>query len=179
MNMGDLIFCFIASGFIFVVIAVFLVEILFRRRKRRQYDFYLAGPMRSYPNGNKEMFLKAAAWLRKQGFSVWNPAEQNDGNKNFHSCIAKDLNAIINQCRGIVLLPGWRNSLGANAEALTAYVCGKPAQFLSITTISKYIYLQDLDLEKTLTLPFSNDTKEFRSKIEMLMPENEVFNTTR
>jgi hypothetical protein len=145
---------------------------------KKIYDFYLAGPMRSYPNGNKELFLKAAKWLRQQGFTVWNPAEQNDGNKNFHSCIKKDLDAIIRQCKSIALLPGWRDSLGANTEALTAYVCGKPAQYITFTR-DGWFYLSYADIKSGMVLPFNPSKEEFRQQKEMVVPESEIFSSTQ
>jgi len=149
------------------------VKKLFRQK---QYDLYLAGPMKSYPNGNKELFLKAAKWLRAQGYTVWNPAEQNDGNKNFHDCIKKDLIAIIHQCNGIVLLSGWKNSLGANAEAFVAYVCGKPAQYIYQSLYGNF-YLADIDLEKMIVLPFNPEKREYRKRTEMIIAENKIFDS--
>lgn len=156
----------------------FCIALIGYLRSVRQYDFYLAGGMRGYPNGNKEVFFKAAKWLRDQGFSVWNPAEQNDSNKTFHECIKNDLNAIIHQCKNIALLPGWKDSLGANTEALTAYVCDRPAQCITYTS-DGWFYLSDIDIKSILSLPFNPNANRFRQKEEMIVSEKEVFDSTQ
>jgi len=46
---------------------------------------------------------------------------------SFAQCMTADLNAVIVNCRRIALLPGWRDSLGANMEAFCAFACGKEA----------------------------------------------------
>lgn len=95
-------------------------------RSKKTFDFYLAGPMRGYKDLNKSMFSLAAMLLRSKGFTVWSPSEQDSYLKlSFAQCMTTDLNAVINQCRKVALLPGWKNSLGANMEAFTAFACGK------------------------------------------------------
>jgi len=96
--------------------------------KKKEYDFYLAGPMRGYPNLNKEMFTRVAENLRDMGLTVWSPSEQASYLKlSFAQCITLDLNQVINHCRKIAFLPGWRESLGANMEAFAAFACKKEA----------------------------------------------------
>lgn len=98
---------------------------MFRKKK---YDFYLAGPMKGIPQLNKPMFTLMAYLLRRKGFTVWSPSEQETYLKlSFAQCMIADLNMVVNRCRKIALLPGWRNSLGGNAETFTAFVCGKEA----------------------------------------------------
>lgn len=95
---------------------------------KKMYDFYLAGPMRGYPGLNKSMFTKVSRMLRDRGFTVWSPSEHDSYLKlSFGQCMTTDLNAVINQCRSIALLPGWRDSLGANMESFVAFACGKKA----------------------------------------------------
>lgn len=105
---------------------------------------YLAGPMRGYKDFNFPAFMKAAAELRAQGHEVFNPAE-NDIKKNGHDinksetgsieeaeakgfdrrdAIMDDLTYIIREAEGIVMLPGWEKSKGANAEYWTAQFLG-------------------------------------------------------
>jgi len=92
-----------------------------------KYDFYIAGPMRGYVGHNHRLFIKAARLLREYGYTIWNPVEHNCvPDASFNDCMVADLDAIINKCRGVVFLPGWRGSEGANAEAFCAKVCGKP-----------------------------------------------------
>ena len=96
-------------------------------REEERFDFYLAGGMSGYKNKNKDMFLKVATLMRKQGNTVFNPGEVNDDNMTFEECMRVDLDAVINRCDGIAFLPDWKLSLGSNAEAFSACVCGKPA----------------------------------------------------
>ena len=110
-----------------------LGNILVRRscvlwKKRKTYDFYLGGGMRGYKDLNTPMFLLVAHLLRKKGYTVWNPAERNSYlRSSFAQCMTHDLNAVINECRNIALLPGWKESLGANMESFCAFSCGKSA----------------------------------------------------
>jgi len=100
-----------------------LKDILFRSRK---YDFYLGGPMRGYPQLNAKMFTLISHMLRTKGFTVWNPSEHDSYLQlSFGQCMIADLNAVINECRKVVLLPGWRDSLGANIEVFVAFACNK------------------------------------------------------
>jgi len=93
------------------------------------YDFYLSGGMRGYPELNYYTFNAIAIKLRKMGYTVFNPAEY-DGNNTFAACMIRDLHAIIHECNGILLIPGWEESLGANAEAFVAFVCNKTTMMI-------------------------------------------------
>jgi hypothetical protein len=104
-------------------------------------NIYLAGPMRGYPQFNFPAFYKAAAELRAQGHTVFNPAERDierdgvdwsevsqSGDINEieasgfdrRDAIFDDLQYIIREADAIALLPGWEASKGANAELWTA-----------------------------------------------------------
>lgn len=114
--------------------------------KRKKYDFYLAGKMRGCPELNRPMFIKVANLLRKMGFTVWSPAEHESYLKSsFAQCMTVDLNAVINQCNKIALLPGWRKSLGSNIEVFSAFACGKEAVEVIIED-NETIQLDPLDL---------------------------------
>jgi len=116
-------------------------------------DAYLAGPMRGIPEMNIPAFMKAAELLRSDGFTIWNPAEEMD-DPSFHNNMLIDLDALINKCSSVILLPGWRTSVGANAEAMAAYVCGKRALEFVLTPYDMVPYdLLDVDLSKYL-LPY-------------------------
>jgi hypothetical protein len=105
---------------------------------------YLAGPMRGIKDFNFPAFFSAAKYLRAHGHQVFSPAERDmerdkeesreptwkseDGNlmtaeeKGFDRRLAikDDLLYIIEQAEAIALLPGWRESKGAQAEYWTA-----------------------------------------------------------
>jgi hypothetical protein len=105
---------------------------------------YLAGPMRGIPNFNFPAFDAAAAKLRDQGHTVFNPADNDraiygDTFLNATGCdkqadaehgvsrrrlLGDDLAWICAEADGIALLPGWRGSLGATAEHATAVALG-------------------------------------------------------
>ena len=95
-------------------------------KKKRRFDLYLAGPMRWYKDLNKPLFTKAAKMLRDAGYTVWSPAEHKSYKQiSLSECMKLDLNAVINQCDNVAVLPGWSRSLGANVEVFVATLCGK------------------------------------------------------
>jgi hypothetical protein len=103
--------------------------------KKLAYDFYLSGGMRGYPELNYPTFNIIANKLCEMGYTVFNPAEC-DGGETFAACMARDLYAIIHECDGILFIPGWTESLGANAEAFVAFVCDKTTMMIDNLSIS-------------------------------------------
>ena len=89
--------------------------------------YYLSGPMTGIDDYNFPAFHEAAARLRKQGFTVFNPAESFDGKQDLDwtTYMKHDYEAILN-CGAVMLIDGWRNSLGATLEVLFALSVGKP-----------------------------------------------------
>ena len=107
---------------------------------------YLAGPMRGIPKFNFPAFHKAAKKLRKQGYTVFNPAEADtkrhgtdigkdnptgsekqamvDHGFNLRVALGDDLEWICKHADAVALLPGWRKSRGAKAEKATADALG-------------------------------------------------------
>ncbi len=146
----------------------------------KKFDFYIAGPMRGRVDGNKPLFIRIAAFLRSQGHTVWNPAEQNDRHMTFSQCIENDIDAVIHKCDAIILLPGWRNSLGANVEVLCAYVCNKEIFSIEPSTEQNKPILVPISkeaLSRKLKLPFASSLtsiKDFRSLEELDIPEDQV-----
>lgn len=96
---------------------------------------YIGGPMRGYPDFNFPAFDEAAGRLREAGHVVSNPAEvdrdlgfdetKNDLSEfNVEEAMHRDFKAILD-CEAIVLLPGWRESVGARSEAFVAETTGR------------------------------------------------------
>jgi len=119
--------------------------------RKHKYDFYIAGPMRSYKYLNRPMFNNVSRILREAGFTVWSPAEYKSYLQlSFAQCMIVDLNSVINRCNKIVFLPGWRDSLGANMEAFVAFATGKTALEFTFVDNDKLDdwYLVDVDLSQ-------------------------------
>lgn len=85
---------------------------------------YIAGPMRGYPEFNHPAFHKAAAWLEDFGYTPINPAAINEhldegGQATFAEYMRNDLTALLH-CDAILMLEGWRQSVGATVEMVVA-----------------------------------------------------------
>ena len=100
--------------------------------------------MRGIPKFNFPAFMEAAEVLRKQGHKVFNPAERDlekydekvlssptgnlktaeKGGFNLREALAADLKYVCLKADAVVLLPGWENSKGAQAEKATAHALG-------------------------------------------------------
>ncbi len=101
--------------------------------KARPVRLYLAGPMSGYVNYNFPLFHQVANLLRSQGFEVNNPADKETLDGTDKPDLAKvptraeamrqDIPLVI-ECDGIVLLPNWKNSVGARFETMLATQCG-------------------------------------------------------
>jgi hypothetical protein len=124
--------------------------------RKKRYNFYLAGSMRGVPQLNKPMFILVARLLRDKGLTIWSPAEHGSYlDSSFAECMIRDLNAIINKCDGIALLPGWRKSLGVNAELFAAFVCDKKAVKIIFTESGTDICLMPFSLTR-YCLPYQH-----------------------
>lgn len=107
--------------------------------------FYLAGPMRGYPQYNFPTFHAVAATLRARGYKIISPAEQDGegvkslamaskdgmefdrakqgakvGGETTGEILARDAKILHDHVQGIIFLPGWEKSRGALFEAFTA-----------------------------------------------------------
>lgn len=131
-------------------------------KSKETFDLYLAGPMRGYRDLNKFMFTLVSNRLREMGFKVWSPSEHDNYlNLSFGQVMTIDLNMIINNCGKIALLPGWRESLGANAEVFTAFCCGKEVVEVIFNDEKTEIYLMSFDLSD-YRLPYQiGETRQF------------------
>lgn len=107
---------------------------------------YVAGPMRGIPEFNFPAFNAAAARLRAEGHTVFNPAERDNerhgvdiskGNAagcediaakehgfDLRVALGEDLAFICAHADAVAVLPGWENSRGARAEVATAKALG-------------------------------------------------------
>lgn len=88
---------------------------------------YLSGPMSGLPDYNYPAFDAAAATLRRNGHTVFNPTETFGGATFLRKeqYLAVDYVAV-QVCDGLVTLPGWESSVGATAERAVALSLGKP-----------------------------------------------------
>ena len=142
-----------------VYILILLTRSKTNNKEEKQFDLYLAGPMRNYENKNKDMFLKVATLLREQGYSVFNPGQVNDDDMSFQECMRIDLDAVVNRCDGIAFLPDWKLSLGSNAEAFSAFVCGKPGFQTRLIKKETEVRLKKISL-KNYCLPYRVKNKK-------------------
>ena len=86
---------------------------------------YISGPMTGVLDLNFPAFNSLAETLRSHGHEVENPAEINlDPSADWASCMRVDL-LMLDACEGIVMLPGWDKSPGAQIERLWAIRTGK------------------------------------------------------
>lgn len=97
---------------------------------------YLAGPMTGYPDFNHQAFNHAAQDWRDHGYTVFNPAETFDGSTTLTrpDYLREEIKMLL-QADGIALLPGWRSSVGARHELLTA-------QLLELPTYNAHLRLK-------------------------------------
>lgn len=87
---------------------------------------YIAGPMTGLPDLNFPAFHAEAARLRAQAYEIVSPAELNpDHSMPWAECMLRDLEALT-RCDGIVMLPGWEQSTGAQIERMWAMRLGLP-----------------------------------------------------
>jgi len=105
---------------------------------------YVAGPMTNYPEFNFPAFDSLAAYMRRNGWQVINPAERDrqmyddtapgfaEGDVqlwseaagfDLHKAMRFDLGTITT-AQAIVLLPGWAKSSGAQKEKAVAEAVG-------------------------------------------------------
>lgn len=103
-------------------------------------SLYIAGPMTGKPQYNWPLFDAVAGELQLAGIGVVNPAAMDridkvefsdeefeagipSGTMPLAGFLKRDFHAMT-MCEGIVLLPDWEQSTGANSELLVAQVAG-------------------------------------------------------
>jgi hypothetical protein len=83
---------------------------------------YLSGPMAGYPENNFPAFQLASMWLRNQGRTIVSPHEivHPVGTIAWHDFLRQDLIVMLQECKSIILLPGWSKSRGSRLELTVA-----------------------------------------------------------
>jgi nucleoside 2-deoxyribosyltransferase len=89
---------------------------------------YVSGPMRGWPNFNRETFAAVTEILEADGWAVHNPHEANvlqglSDNETFATYMRNDIEAVM-ASDAICLLPDWRTSEGACIEVVVARALG-------------------------------------------------------
>lgn len=87
---------------------------------------YIAGPCTGLPDNNYPAFSQEAARLRAIGFTVENPAE-NQQQVDWQSYMRVAIAQLV-KCDAVALLPGWQLSRGAMVEHRLAISLGIPAR---------------------------------------------------
>lgn len=102
---------------------------------------YLSGPMTGLPSFNEPSFVEGAKLLRRAGWFVFNPTENDaeagitldgtDGTEDFdfHAAMARDLEQVC-KSDALFVLPGWEYSTGAEIETWVAARMGIPVYSL-------------------------------------------------
>lgn len=107
--------------------ALDLANLIYGAPTAKSRVIYLSGPMKGYPESNYPLFRRAAAELRAQGHTVYNPAEFDwkGSHETFplREAFAEYSAFICKDADTIVLLPGWAKSLGVSAELALAKNC--------------------------------------------------------
>lgn len=116
---------------------------------------YLSGPMSRHPNFNFDAFREAAEWLRPQGYSVFNPAEQGYGDGDpktgtvsdgdYQKFMREDI-AAITRSDMIVMLEGWEQSKGARFELDVARKLGLKVRYLKYLDLNYYLCSKDWNI---------------------------------
>lgn len=92
--------------------------------------YYVAGPMRGYPDNNEAAFTSASTLLASRGFDVITPTEickaTEDCDHELRSCLARDVEYVLTKAEGVIVLPGWQRSMGCNTEVAAAAAVDKP-----------------------------------------------------
>lgn len=109
-------------------------------------SFYLAGPMTGLPQFNFPAFIAAAAELRARGLTIISPAELDgaevesaalaspDGTLGpddriagltWADMLARDVKLVADEVSGLILLPGWETSKGAQLECFVGLLTNK------------------------------------------------------
>jgi hypothetical protein len=112
---------------------------------------YILGPMTGYVDENRPTFRAVASALRDRGYTVVSPDELDQthpvGKKapTWHEYMRRDIPHLATAQIGFAL-PGWRNSQGAQLEALVLSKLGCPIHEVSIR--DDRVYIQDTPTDR-------------------------------
>ena len=85
---------------------------------------YLAGPISSRPYKEAKFDFNTAQYvLEERGLEVVNPMNLTNEDMAYADCMRTVVPRLLG-CDGIVLLPGWEKSTGAQVERALASLCG-------------------------------------------------------
>lgn len=102
--------------------------------------YYLCGPMSGVEQFNIPLFESTAKRLREEGYNVITPFEINslqhrrgvtETDAERLDYLRNDIRALI-ECQGIILLPGWEASKGAQLEHRIACALKMEIRFIAI-----------------------------------------------
>lgn len=114
--------------------------------------YYLSGPMTGYPEYNFPVFKEVTVTLRKSGLQIVSPHEIDEPDKSefateqefWAECIRLDMLEMEN-CSGIIMLPGWPQSRGAREEIKFAFERNWPVWFYSNTNPDSLPLMVDMN----------------------------------
>ncbi|MCY0895859.1 MAG: DUF4406 domain-containing protein [Alicyclobacillaceae bacterium] len=118
---------------------------------------YLSGPMTGYPDDNYPAFAEAARSLRDQGYDVVSPAEDVPNREaSWEHLMRHALRKMLNGTQGVVVLPGWKSSRGANVEVAVAKWLGLPIlewDSLRPVSVEAFVKVREVEMERPLFGP--------------------------
>ena len=98
-------------------------------RDRSVCRCYLAGPMTGMPDDNKPAFKVVADILRRVGWEVFNPGEEEPNGNPYHDhreAMSVDLAEIAGHSDVVFVMPGWEESFGGWLEVFVALYLNIP-----------------------------------------------------
>lgn len=100
--------------------------------------YYLSGPMAGYPEFNFPMFQKAMEQLTASGINILSPHQikHAKADQPWEEFLRVDLIEMLQECAGIILLPGWPQSKGARMELDAALKLSWPVYYYDPETMT-------------------------------------------
>jgi hypothetical protein len=88
--------------------------------------------MAGYPDNNFPAFQAALDWCREHGVDALSPHEiaHPDGSM-WADFLRRDIEVMVRDCRGLILLQGWPQSKGARLELATAVAMDWPVMYFT------------------------------------------------